>query len=144
MTFALAVCHFDPPCEWEINVDADTVTRRELVHLQHAHGIVPPQQEINPADVVNPAQWLAAAVTAARAKVAAGERFTLYDLGLPDPPNAKTALGQLAQRIHDLQVAHPCDYTKSSRPGTRGSAVAVWDGNPARCVDKCWQRRRSA
>ena len=124
-------------CPWE--QARATKTEAEIAKQNHEHlrhGVPLPDRGLSGNG------WQEQAVTALRQVAARGEEFRIYDalaeFGLANPPNHKTALGRLSSLLHDLHIAHPIRYEKSTRRGTKRSAAAVWHRDIRKCLDiKC-------
>lgn len=137
-----ATCPYDG-CQWDQRRPNQASADRALAtHLQRAHAINP----LTGIQQMPAVEWHERAVDGAKILASRGEDFTLWqlhELGIPDPPNARYALGRFAQVIHDLGIAHPVGYQKSQRPGTKASSVRVWNADRSRCTE-CLVKGRSA
>lgn len=134
----------DPPvecsrkCGWETPATLDADTKR-ATHEHLRHGEPMPVKELVGSN------WQEQAAHAVQQVANRGADFLIHsallEYGVGDPPNAKTAMGRFSAIVHDLGYAHPVGYEKSERPGTRRSAVAVWNRDGRRCTDMKCRRR---
>jgi hypothetical protein len=139
----LTRCRHTPPCDWQIDVPAQAVDRREAVHMQVRHGAGPLDTVIQ----LDPVKWRTQAIEAIRQLVARGTDFALFevhDFGVGDPPDPQHQWGLLSRDIHRLGIAHPVDFMRSTRPGTKQSSVRKWSGDASRCEDERHRKARSA
>ena len=130
LTPVIADC---PHCPWEQACNNGIEAAGKLaqhLHLRHDQPL-PPQE-------VTGSTWQAQAVDAIRQVAARGQTFRIFDaleeFGLQAPPDAKHAIGRLAQLVHDQGIAHPVGAAPSTRPATKASQAAVWHRNPAKCI----------
>jgi hypothetical protein len=131
-------------CPWEQQYPDDTTAARGLArHRQSLHGEQPADGVVQLSSV----NWRERAITAIRLLAQRGDDFAFWEIhsfGVGDPPaNHRTAWGLLAKDVHRLGVAHPVDWQRSDRPGTKQSGVRKWSGDASRCVD-CAKNTRGA
>jgi hypothetical protein len=94
-------------------------------HYDRTHGhLSTPIPDLN--------SWRTRALAEVRRLASTGRDFQLWQVfrEVGDPPNHKANNGALTNEIEHMGLAHVVGYGKSTRPESKGSAVAIWRGGP--------------
>lgn len=135
-------------CPWEMQVFEHEAHARLTAHekLRHPESVPPSapmtaeEQEHWRVPQMSTADWELRALDAIVHLAADRAEFTLYeisDYGVGEPINPRCDWGQLTRTAEHLQLikqARHADgsqkFTRSKRPASKGSAVAVWTAGP--------------
>lgn len=152
-SMTLAKCtHTD--CNWEVDIPGDefAADAARVRHEARRHLSTPPStplhqlgQPAEPIAQLANVDWWARAIDGltqlARESMATGEPFTIYEVsrfGVGEPLNPRTDWGKFARDAEHLRlIVHARDEkgrelsTRSVRPATKGSLVALWQPGPA-------------
>lgn len=139
----------DQDNRWEQDLPPNRAQQALDAHQAAHHGITPPTPDPDhvpqPVTQLAHVDWWTSAIDAiarlARESMRTGEPFTVFEVaryGVGEPINTRTDWGKLTRdAAHQGLIEHAKDAaghelsTRSARPATKGSLVALWVAGPA-------------